>query len=199
MFGSWFEESSNQLLDFSWLKNYVSSLWSLRGGVKISTFGALLLFDFDESFEVERVLVRGARRFKENFLHLERRHFEVGCLRKGGSLKELWVRVLGLPLHLWGREVFKKLGDCCGGFVAMGEDTVLLSHLQWARILVKNDGRVLPGSLQIDVGCFNFFVQLWWEAPPWVSMESSSSSCNGHYGQEDREEVEGGPRACESV
>ncbi|RVW72935.1 Phosphoglucomutase, chloroplastic [Vitis vinifera] len=93
----WFEESSNQLLDFSWLKTV------LRGGVKISAFGgALLLFDFDESSEAERLLVRGVRRFKENFLHLERWHPEVGCLHKGGSLKELWVRVLGLPLHFCG-------------------------------------------------------------------------------------------------
>ena len=98
--------------------------------MKISAFGgALLLFDFDESSEAERLLVRGVRRFKENFLHLERWHPEVGCLHKGGSLKELWVRVLGLPLHLWGWDVFKKLGGCCGGFFTMDEDTALLSHL----------------------------------------------------------------------
>ena len=130
--------------------------------MKISAFGgALLLFYFDESSEAERLLIREARRFKENFLHLERWHPEVGCLRKEGSLKELWVRVLGLALHLWGQEVFKKLRDRCEGFVAVDEDIALLSHLQWARILVKYNKRVLPESLQVDVGSLSFFVQLW--------------------------------------
>ena len=73
-----------------------------RRGEDFSFWGSIALFDFDESFEVDRVLVRGVRRFKENFLHLQRWHLEVGCLHKGGSLKELWVRVLGLLLHLWG-------------------------------------------------------------------------------------------------
>ena len=130
--------------------------------MKISAFGgALLLFDFDESSEAERVLIREARRFKENFLHLERWYPEVGCLRKEGSLKELWVRVLGLPLHLWGQEVFKKLRDHCEGCVTVDEDIALSSHLQWVRILVKYNRRVLPESLQVDVGSFSFFVQLW--------------------------------------
>ena len=51
----------------------MTSLWSLKRGVKISDFGeALLLFDFDEILKAERVLIRGAKRHKENFLHLER-------------------------------------------------------------------------------------------------------------------------------
>lgn len=79
----------------------MTSLWSLKRGVKISDFGeALLLFDFDEILKAERVLIRGAKRHKENFLHLERWHLEVRCLRKGRSLKELWVRVFRLLLHL---------------------------------------------------------------------------------------------------
>lgn len=47
-------------------------------------------------------------------LHLERWKPEVGCCRNGVAPKEAWVRILGLPLHLWIREVFKKIGDCCG-------------------------------------------------------------------------------------
>lgn len=39
------------------------------------------------------------------------------------------MRVLGLSLHLWSREVFKKLRNCCGGFVTVDEDATLLSHL----------------------------------------------------------------------
>ena len=34
------------------------------------------------------------------------------------------MKVVGLPLHLWSREVFRKIGEVCGGFVAVDEDTV---------------------------------------------------------------------------
>lgn len=37
-------------------------------------------------------------------------------------VKEVWVRVLGLPLHLWGEEFFKKLRDACGGFLATDKE-----------------------------------------------------------------------------
>ncbi|RVW62561.1 hypothetical protein CK203_063155 [Vitis vinifera] len=73
--------------------------------------------------EAERVLARGSKRLKGKIVHLE------------------------------SQEVFKKLGDCCGGFLAVDEDTAMLSHLQWARILVKSDDKGLPGSLQRSTRC----------------------------------------------
>lgn len=76
------------LPDFSWTKNFVTNLWSLKGGVKISAFGgALLLFDFEDSFEAKRVLARGARRLKKKILLLIRWHPEVRCLLEGRGLQ----------------------------------------------------------------------------------------------------------------
>ena len=31
--------------------------------------------------------------------------------------------MLGLPLHLWGEEFFKKLDDACRGFLAVDKET----------------------------------------------------------------------------
>lgn len=91
----WFEEASDLLPDFSWMRNLVTNLWSVKGAVKIFAFnGALLLFNFDDSFEVEKVLARSARRLKEKFLHLIRWHLDVWRLLNGeGFAKELWVRM----------------------------------------------------------------------------------------------------------
>ena len=45
----------------------------LKGELKISLFGgALLLFDFDDCFEAERVLARGSQRFLGHSLQLTR-------------------------------------------------------------------------------------------------------------------------------
>ena len=54
----------------------------------------------------------------------------MGCLHKDSYTKEAWVRVVGLPLHLWSREVFKKIGDGCAGFITVDEDIVFLTKLQ---------------------------------------------------------------------
>ena len=68
--------------------------------------------------------------------------------------------VLGLPLHLWSCEVFKKIGDGCGGFITEDEDTIGMIELQWARILVKLDERSLPSSAHVAVGsgCFSILL-----------------------------------------
>ena len=62
----WSGAVSDLLPDIFSLKSVVTDLWSLKRGVKISVFGGtLLLLDFEESFEVERVLARGSRRLKD--------------------------------------------------------------------------------------------------------------------------------------
>ena len=93
----------------------------------------------------------------------------MGCSQSCEHLKEVWVRVIGLPLHLWSREVFKKIRDCCGGFVAMDESTVAFKELQWARLLVKSKGMEWPSSLQVVIDTTCFAIQLLWEVLPRVS------------------------------
>lgn len=92
--------------------------------LKISKLhGALLLFEFEDSFEAERVLQRGSHRFREKLLVLQKWGPEVDGCSTGGLAKEVWVRAVGLPLNFWSRNMFWKIGDCCGGFVAVDEDT----------------------------------------------------------------------------
>ena len=87
-------------LDF--LKNWVGHAWLLKGKLNIVVLGrGLLLFEFELLSEAERVLLRGKRRVKDNELILEKWHPEVGCLGNKVMVKEAWVRVVGLPLHLW--------------------------------------------------------------------------------------------------
>ena len=111
------------------------------------------------------VLLRGNKWFKEREFQLQRWGPEVGCFWNGSHAKEVWVRIVGLPLHFWSREVFKRIGESYGGFVAMDEE---FSQLQWARNLVRATGKDLLGSLQVVVDHTCFVVHLWWEAPPWA-------------------------------
>lgn len=43
-----------------------------------------------------------------------------------------WVRVLGLSLQLWKKEIMKKIEEECGGWLENEEETELIDHLRWA-------------------------------------------------------------------
>ncbi|RVX19564.1 hypothetical protein CK203_005040 [Vitis vinifera] len=101
-------------------------------------------------------------------LVLERWNPEVGCLRKEPMAKEVWVRVIGLPLHLRSSEVFKRIGDECGGFIAADKSS--LHEMQWARLLVRCVDREMPSTAHIVVGSGCYSLQLWWESSPWFTQ-----------------------------
>ena len=98
--------------------------WNIKNGMKVLSMGGpFMLLEFEDEEEVERALKRGMRRFKDKVMLLERWSEEAGCLKVGNQAEEVWVRVVGLPLHCWSEEMFKRIGDCCGGFVEVDGET----------------------------------------------------------------------------
>ena len=151
--------------------------WQLRGGLSLFLLGgSFILFDFETSSEADSMLNKGLRLFENKLLSLSKWDPPVGCFRNQFHDKEVWVRLLGLPLHLWSMKLFQLLGDRCGGFGAVDEDTAQNRNKQWARVLVKSDGRKLLGSLRVVVGSICFAVQLWWEVPSWMSQVVSKGN-----------------------
>ena len=41
------------------------------------------------------------------------------------ELKEVWVILVGLPIHLWEFNILKKPVDACGGFIAVDKSTMI--------------------------------------------------------------------------
>ncbi|RVX20319.1 hypothetical protein CK203_004873 [Vitis vinifera] len=192
--GRW--EGAVMEMELDSFKNWGKRSWNLRKGVKVMKLGEpFFLLEFEDEGEAERVLNRGTRRFKDRLLHLERWNEEAGCLRDGNQTKEVWVRVVGLPLHCWSEEMFKSIGDCCGGLVGVDEDTKNLSQLQWARILVKNNGNFLPGTLNLVVKSFCYAVRLWWEVQPRVSAVEPMMNQRRREGERMREKGDKQSRA----
>ena len=123
-----FRDSFEFVPPLFFLKEWAYERWSLRGGLKISRLGgALALFEFENKVEADLVLLRGSRFFKEREFLLQKWGPKVGCFRNGSHAKEVWVKVVGLPLHIWSREVFKSIGERCGGFIAVDEETTFFS------------------------------------------------------------------------
>ena len=109
----------------------------------------------------------------------------------------MWVRLLGSPLHLWSHLILKRIGDKCGGFVAVDENIEFLNDPRWARIRVKWDGSSNPRSMIVSEGDRSFAIQLWWEVQPQMMWENRSSEPRRETGT--REEGDVSPRAIERV
>ena len=39
------------------------------------------------------------------------------------------MRIVGLPISLWNRDIFRKVGEKCGGFLAIDSQTEKLEEL----------------------------------------------------------------------
>lgn len=96
-------------------QRWAQKTWKVTAGVQVSELGGA-------SFLVSLPLVEEAQRILKGCWNFGGRRMElvwwspVGCRVKQGEEAEEWVRILGLPLQFWGLEVFKGIGDFCGGF-----------------------------------------------------------------------------------
>ncbi|RVW47728.1 Transposon TX1 uncharacterized 149 kDa protein [Vitis vinifera] len=165
--GSW-EGDADRLLDPVSFGSWAKNSWFLEGNLWLSNVREnLMLLEFEFEDEAERVFSSGARRFRGRSFRLEKWKPSVGCLKGvNEEARHVWVRILGLPLHLWGRSLFKQFGDSCGRYVAVDENTTERRNLKWARVLVETSGWQHPSSLQVVAGASCYALQLWWEEEP---------------------------------
>ncbi|KAH0731448.1 hypothetical protein KY290_002461 [Solanum tuberosum] len=71
-----------------------------------------------------------------HLLELEWWSLTMGAIPSQKQFDWFWVRILGLPLHLWTDKVMKEMDDQCGGWIEAEEETQLKNHLRWGRIRV---------------------------------------------------------------
>ena len=84
-------------------------------------------------------------------------------------MNEAWVKVVGLPLHLWTCKTVKLIGDGCGGFLSIDKEMALRIEVSRARILVKLKGMARPNTVNILASSRSYELQIWWALPSWVA------------------------------
>ena len=153
--------------------------WKLEGSITIHPLNQNLFFmGFELPEEARWVMENGSRLCRGRVMQLEWWTPYSGCNGVREQENEVWIRVVGLPLHLWTGENLKKVGDNCGGFVALDEGTASKTDLFWARILVKLNSNVKPASVFLLMGASSYELQIWWEIRPTVEEVSPRSSRN---------------------
>ena len=167
--GSWKSKPATNTIS-SEMEAWAKKAWRLKGNVFFHSLNQNLFFmGFDLTEEADWVMENGSRICRGEALLLERWTPSTGCTRSNSQNQEAWIRVFGLPLHLWTEEILVKIRDSCVGFVAMDKETSLMENFHWARILVKMEGSGRPTSVILLAGARSYEIQLWWEIQPRVT------------------------------
>ena len=163
----WWGSGPDQISGVEAVRRWARIQWNIKNSLAVVSLGrGLWLFEFESKEEVDRVLKFGKRRFGTNLIHLRTWGEDLGCSSQGFSEEKAWVRVVGLPVHLWSRTVMEKIGDAVGGFLAADKETDELGELGWARILVRWKKTEPPNTVEVECGGTRFRLQLWWELSP---------------------------------
>ena len=99
--GSWKSQTTTKMTSFE-VEAWAKKAWRLKGSISFHSLNQNLLFMvFDLSAEVDWVMENGSRICRGEVMLLERWNPSTGCTRSRGQNQEAWIRVVGLPLHLW--------------------------------------------------------------------------------------------------
>ena len=152
----------------------LTRIWRLKGSLGLAKMerGKVLL-EFEIPAEAEQVSKMGSIFLGGVDLRLEKWNPETGCLKEGERSNEAWVRVVGLPVSMWDRDILRKIGDACGGFLAIDHQTEKMEDLQWARLLVKRNGGSPPSLVEVWIDGFCYEVTLWWEIRPVIKVPAT--------------------------
>ena len=145
----------------------LASVWGLKGKLGLAWMDeGRALLEFEKAAEARKILDGGARLVGGIQVELKVWSPCFGCLEEGDLAEEAWVRVKGLPLSLWTPSILRRVGDVCGGFVAMDGPTERIEDLRWARLLVRTKRGVWPNSIEIEADKTTYLLPMWWEVRP---------------------------------
>lgn len=142
------------------IQKWFTSRWQITAGLKVTPIEHnQFLFEFPSRFEANRVKpgdwFRNGRR-----LTLKWWSPVAGADMKSAKSEHRWVKAFGIPIHTWTTDTFKFIGDKCGGFVNIDDDTKHRVHFFWARICVVNRREELPRNLELITKDWGFEILL---------------------------------------
>ena len=99
--GSWKSQPATDLL-LTEVEACAKRAWRLKGRIFFHSLSHNLFFlGFDSSEEANWVMENGSGIFRGEVMQLEWWNPSTGCTGRKGQESEAWIRVVGLPLHLW--------------------------------------------------------------------------------------------------
>ncbi|WMV22582.1 hypothetical protein MTR67_015967 [Solanum verrucosum] len=121
--------NGSEIPTLSEIRRWANLNWNQAHGLNIYDMGKnCFLFEFASMKETEHAL-SGRWFWKKQTLQLQWWTPTVGDVQYKAVIKQTWIRLVGLPLHLWSEKIFKAVGDFCGGWISTEEETTSESFI----------------------------------------------------------------------
>lgn len=112
------------------VRRWSLSAWKHPYGLSVYEMGNnYFLFECSSRNQVEQIM-EGTWEWKKIPVSLIWWNPLATTIEGSKGIESTWVRIIGLPLHLWSHTTFKSIGDCCGGWQETDEETTLHNHLK---------------------------------------------------------------------
>ncbi|CAN1132626.1 hypothetical protein LINPERPRIM_LOCUS30184 [Linum perenne] len=92
--------------------------WGVNESAHISGLGDdLWLLRCQSSAEVDRIMSLGRTRFGTSQVFFDKWTLTAGRTEVLGASQMMWILARGIPLHLRSVDLFRQIGDLCGGYI----------------------------------------------------------------------------------
>lgn len=113
------------------------------------------MFQFKSEKEAQWVLKEKKNIGIARKLQLERWSESVGCLEGMKKMEHRWICVVGIPMKLRCKALFRKIGELCSGFIALGAGAMNYT------VKIKVQGAVPPFiSVEDGSGVYKAWVKV---------------------------------------
>lgn len=184
-------------INYADISNRVSQWWQLSRKVEVRPLGAqTFLFVLPTRSEAEMLL---RQRWTIGGRDLDLEWWSPLALYASGqtssSMKGVWLQLAGLPLHLRGKEIYRQIGEQCGGYVAVDESS---ADLAYVRLCVRSSEHT-PSRVSVQWGSWYFSVPVWVEDGTTVKPVTPPSVAEadlrlGRKGHDSRQPNRGSPK-----
>ncbi|KAH0654347.1 hypothetical protein KY289_032025 [Solanum tuberosum] len=181
-----FNDSFHNNPHYDTIQKWFYKRWKMTAGLKVSPISHnLFLFEMPSRQEAARVKA-GDWFWNGRRLSLDWWSPLVNLDTKVLPSGDRWIKAFGIPLHAWLKSSFQKIGELCGGYVDIDEDTKKKSNLLWARICIKDKNRNLPCKLELKVADLSYEI---WVIPDahtkiWAASEEADRKGKRKVGEE---------------
>ncbi|GFZ03395.1 hypothetical protein Acr_16g0000190 [Actinidia rufa] len=105
------------------LERWCNTKWGIGVPVEVKDMnGSQYMFILPTKAKAHRI---SSKRWNFEQTRLDLKFWEdwCGCFEDETKPETLWIRVLGLPVFLWSEELFRAIGDRCGGYITTAVET----------------------------------------------------------------------------
>ncbi|CAA0818218.1 Unknown protein, partial [Striga hermonthica] len=131
-----FDES----LSMASLYNRLTKMWPFMAGCNMMDLeSGFYLVHFQNNDDTVRVLTGGPYVVGNSYMHVQPWTLDFDATKEELSTTVAWIRLPGMPAHLYHKKIFRNIGRIFGKVVKIDQQTAALTRGKYARLAVTVD------------------------------------------------------------